>query len=37
VADLEWRRLCDSETDRLLLGFGHVLTINAAQLQRRVS
>jgi hypothetical protein len=35
VADLEWRRLCDSETDRLLLGFG--LTINAAQLQRRVS
>jgi hypothetical protein len=31
VADLEWRRLCDSETDRLLLGFGHALTINAAQ------
>lgn len=31
VADLEWRRLCDSETDQLLLGFGHVLTINAAQ------
>ena len=31
VADLEWRRLCDSETDRLLLGFGHALAINAAQ------
>jgi len=31
VADLEWRRLCDSETNRLLLGFGHALTINAAQ------
>jgi hypothetical protein len=31
VADLEWRRLSDSETDRLLLGFGHALTINAAQ------
>ena len=31
VADLEWRRLCDSETGRLLLGFGHALTIDAAQ------
>jgi len=31
VADLEWRRLCDSETNRLLLGFGHALTISAAQ------
>jgi AAA domain len=31
MADLEWRRLCEGETDRLLLGFGHALTINAAQ------
>jgi TrwC relaxase/AAA domain len=31
VADVEWRQLCDSQTDRLLLGFGHALTINAAQ------
>jgi hypothetical protein len=31
VADVEWRRLADKETDRLLLGFGHALTIDAAQ------
>ena len=31
VADVEWRRLADSETGRLLLGFGHALTIDAAQ------
>jgi len=31
VADIEWRRLADSGSNRLLLGFGHVLTIDAAQ------
>jgi hypothetical protein len=31
VADIEWRRLADSGSNRLLLGFGHALTIDAAQ------
>ena len=31
IADVEWRRLADRETGRLLLGFGHALTIDAAQ------
>ena len=31
VADVEWRRLADRETGRLMLGFGHALTIDAAQ------
>ena len=31
IADVEWRRLADQETGRLLLGFGHALTIDAAQ------
>ena len=31
VADIEWRRLRDEKTNRLLLGFGHALTIDAAQ------
>ncbi len=31
VADVEWRRLADEATNRLLLGFGHALTIDAAQ------
>ena len=31
VAEVEWRRLADEETGRLLLGFGHALTIDAAQ------
>ena len=31
IADIEWRRLADSETGRLLLGLGHALTIDAAQ------
>lgn len=31
VADVEWRRLQDAKTGRLLLGFGHALTIDAAQ------
>ena len=31
VADIEWRRLADKETGRILLGFGHALTIDAAQ------
>jgi hypothetical protein len=31
VADVEWRRFDDGETGRLLLGFGHALTIAAAQ------
>ena len=31
VADVEWRRFADQETGRLLLGFGHALTIDAAQ------
>jgi len=31
VADVEWRRLADTGSNRLLLGFGHALTIDAAQ------
>jgi len=31
IADVEWRRLQDDRTSRLLLGFGHALTIDAAQ------
>ena len=31
IATVEWRRLADTETGRLLLGLGHVLTIDAAQ------
>jgi hypothetical protein len=31
VADIEWRRLADGGSNRLLLGFGHALTIDAAQ------
>jgi hypothetical protein len=31
VADIEWRRLRDEKSGRLLLGFGHALTIDAAQ------
>ena len=31
VAEIEWRRLADAATGRLLLGFGHALTIDAAQ------
>ncbi|MCB8877457.1 relaxase domain-containing protein [Acidisoma silvae] len=31
IADIEWRRLRDEKTGRLLLGFGHALTIDAAQ------
>jgi hypothetical protein len=31
VADVEWRRVADAETGRLMLGFGHALTIDSAQ------
>ena len=31
VAEVEWRRLQDGKTGRLFLGFGHALTIEAAQ------
>ncbi len=31
VAAIEWRRLADPETDRLLLDLGHARTIDAAQ------
>ena len=31
VADVAWRRLADAESGRVLLGFGHALTIDAAQ------
>ena len=31
IADIDWRRLADKETGRLLLGLGHALTIDAAQ------
>ena len=31
VAEVEWRRLQDAKTGRLFLGFGHALTIDAAQ------
>jgi len=29
--EVEWRRLKDARSDRLLLGFGHALTVDAAQ------
>ena len=31
VADVEWRRLADDETGRIMLGLGHALTIDSAQ------
>jgi hypothetical protein len=31
LADIEWRRLADVGSNRLLLGFGHALTIDSAQ------
>ncbi len=31
VAEIEWRRLADEATGRIMLGFGHALTIDAAQ------
>ena len=31
VGEVQWRRLMDSRSDRLLLGFGHALTVDAAQ------
>jgi hypothetical protein len=31
VADVEWRRLAEEATGRVMLGFGHALTIDAAQ------
>jgi hypothetical protein len=31
VAGVEWRRVADTETGRVLLGHGHALTIDAAQ------
>ena len=31
VGKVEWRRLKDGHSDRLLLGFGHALTVDAAQ------
>lgn len=31
VGEVEWRRLKDGRSDRLLLGFGHALTVDAAQ------
>ena len=31
VGEVEWRRLSDPKSGRLLLGFGHALTIDAAQ------
>lgn len=31
IGDVEWRRLADGRSGRLLLGFGHALTIDAAQ------
>lgn len=31
IAAVEWRRLRDEKTNRILLGFGHALTIDAAQ------
>ncbi|WP_424140223.1 MobF family relaxase [Roseomonas chloroacetimidivorans] len=31
VGAVEWRRLADAETGRLKLGFGHAMTIDAAQ------
>ena len=29
--EVQWRRLMDQKTDRLLLGFGHALTVDSAQ------
>jgi hypothetical protein len=37
VADIEWRWLRDEKTNRLLLGFGHALTIDAPQASRPTS
>jgi hypothetical protein len=31
IAEVEWRRVADDSTGRLLLGFGHALTIDSAQ------
>ena len=31
IGEVEWRRLSDPKSGRLLLGFGHALTIDAAQ------
>jgi hypothetical protein len=31
IAEVEWRRVADDATGRLLLGFGHALTIDSAQ------
>ena len=31
VAEVEWRRMSDESTNRLMLGFGHALTIDSAQ------
>ena len=31
VGEVEWRRLKDARSNRLLLGFGHALTVDAAQ------
>jgi hypothetical protein len=31
IAEVEWRRVADEATGRLLLGFGHALTIDSAQ------
>ena len=31
IGEVEWRRLSDERTGRVLLGFGHALTIDAAQ------
>jgi hypothetical protein len=31
VGEVEWRRMLDKDTGRLLLGFGHALTVDAAQ------
>ena len=31
IAEVEWRRVADNSTGRLLLGFGHALTIDSAQ------
>ena len=31
IGDVEWRRVMDTKTGRVLLGFGHALTIDAAQ------
>jgi hypothetical protein len=31
VGEVEWRNLCDGKSGRLMLGFGHALTIDAAQ------